>query len=579
MKLTLRSLLLMMSAAFILASCGKKAPAEARFIPKDVSTVFVLNAEQLEEKLEKEKLSVDSIIRQAVGSDTASSDFRKYREFKDAGINWNSKLFVYMVQKGSIQKGQTSVINVLASLKDADKFEAYLKKQDEFKDKEFKKEKDYTYVSTSSTSVMSWTNKNVIFTLYQDQAKPQYDTVTHTFQYPDRSLAKADMLKEVARYHTQKESESVASIDAFNDMFKEKADGYMFGTSNTLLAYLSAMPISIPKLQDLLKDNYSVSTFNFEEGKIVMKGATFTNPTLSNILKKYAGPTVNTSLIEHFPSQNVNGFLLAAFNPEIFTGVLKELEIETLVNTYLMQVGINAQDVFKSLKGDIAIGVGDFSFVSTMKKVEVIPGQPPVEYPSTTASVKLIINAPIGDKAAFYKILDKAVEKNLLVKENGTYAIADPEAKKSVFLHVDDKNFVIASDSATYAAYVANTTKANIPADVMSQVKGKATAAYVDLDKLIAAVEPMAKGLTGQDVYTTIHNTFKDAMLTSDNFDGKSLKSEAVIRMKDEKKNSLVTLYNMVSDIVKTLKVRSTAASAPMQLNNEHALQQVTVIR
>ena len=45
--------------------------------------------------------------------------------------------------------------------------------------------------------------------------------------------------------------------------------------------------------------NYSASTLSFEDGKIVLKGTSYTNPLLSSILKKYAGPTVNLSAIDY----------------------------------------------------------------------------------------------------------------------------------------------------------------------------------------------------------------------------------------------------------------------------------------
>ncbi|MFX5344429.1 hypothetical protein ABTC63_21580, partial [Acinetobacter baumannii] len=85
---------------------------------------------------------------------------------------------------------------------------------------------------------------------------------------------------------------------------------------------LSNAPIQIPKLEELTKDNYAASTLSFDAGKININSTSYTNPALTALLKKYAGPTVNLSLLEKYPSQNIQGIFLASFNPEIFGGLL-----------------------------------------------------------------------------------------------------------------------------------------------------------------------------------------------------------------------------------------------------------------
>ncbi|MFX8860289.1 hypothetical protein ABTM70_19175, partial [Acinetobacter baumannii] len=88
-------------------------------------------------------------------------------------------------------------------------------------------------------------------------------------------------------------------------------------------------------LEELTKDNYAASTLSFDAGKININSTTYTNPALTALLKKYAGPTVNLSLLEKYPSQNIQGIFLASFNPEIFGGLLQQLEVEGLVNSFL----------------------------------------------------------------------------------------------------------------------------------------------------------------------------------------------------------------------------------------------------
>ncbi|MFB8787088.1 hypothetical protein, partial [Pasteurella multocida] len=74
------------------------------------------------------------------------------------------------------------------------------------------------------------------------------------------------------------------------------ADGYLFTSTSSYLNALSGAPLQIPKLEELAKDNYSASTLSFDAGKINIISTTYTNPALTGLLKKYAGPTVNLSL-------------------------------------------------------------------------------------------------------------------------------------------------------------------------------------------------------------------------------------------------------------------------------------------
>jgi len=143
------------------------------------------------------------------------------------------------------------------------------------------------------------------------------------------------MKSELNRYFSQKASESLASVEAFADLLKQKADGFAFSSTSSFLNRFSAMPFQLPKLEEMLKDNYLAATLSFEAGKIVATSTAITNPMVSNLLKKYAGPVVDLSLIDHYPSENINMIMMAAFNPEIFGGVLRQLEVEGLVNGFM----------------------------------------------------------------------------------------------------------------------------------------------------------------------------------------------------------------------------------------------------
>jgi hypothetical protein len=543
MHKNLRIALSLLTAIVLLSSCGKKAPKEAKYIPKDAAYTMVVDVKSLHDKLKKGNLGIDSIIKkiERITGDTMNAkNKQEWEDFKANGINQEGNLTFFMQQKG--KSGQTYLVNVMAQVTDQSKLEAYLKKQEDSKEKVIVKESGYSYIRLGNNSMLSWNADIAMITLYQKQYKYEFDS-SGNYGAADESIGEADMKKSVAGYFSQKESESMASVDYFKDMFKEKADGYFFTSSaGTLAALKSSLPLDLPKLDELLKDNYGTGTFNFEDGKIVTKGISYTNPQLTAILKKYPGASVNVSAVENFPSQNVNGFLLLSFNPEMIDGVLKEVGMDGIADGYLNKnLGISRAELIKALKGELNLAIGDFG---------VAPSQPAMY---GQPNYKLLFSAAIGDKAAFNKLMDKAVEasQGMVVKTATGYELAAPMAQSTgFFLHTDDKYLYIARDSAVYAAYAAGKTKAKVDADVLNRVKGKIVGGYMNINSVVTgAASSFGNSPIVTNIVTIVNNTFKDMIFTADNFDGKSIKSEGEVRMVDTKQNSLVSIVNMFFNI------------------------------
>ncbi len=551
MKSALRYLLPSALLVFFFSSCSNKGPKEAGLIPKTASVVLVLDPGSMQDKLNAGGISVDTLLSRVFTRDSSDSENRKeLDEFRNnAGINWKSQLFFFFSQKGNPKESSTTVMNVMGGISDVSKFEQWVKTQKELSKKTITKEKTYSYVLAEDNTMLSWTDKNVLVTIYNHVEVPKFDTATEQFNIPEKKNVEADLKNEVNGYFTQEKSASMADVTAFIKMFKDKADGYFFSSSNASLNALSMLPLSLPKVEELLKDNYSTATLSFEDGKIVAKSATYTNPILSNVLKQYAGPTVNLSMIEKYPSDKINGIVMASFNPEIFGGLLKQLEVEGLVNGMMEKTGFSAQDLYKSLKGDIAVVVSDLGTSQPepqeKKDEKDMMGKKPMG--------KMIFNAPVGDKVSFAKLMDKAAESGYIKKVGSTYKSGDLMAMLGIYMVADDKNFIIASDSITYTQYMSNNNKAVISTEVLNQFKGKSSVVYFDIANTLAGF--MGSNGDYNKSMKTAKETFKDVIGTSDNFDGKSIKGVFEVRMQNEKQNSLVTLTSLITDIAVDMRV------------------------
>ncbi len=555
MKRISYSALLILLTALLFAACKSKGVKEAKYIPKDASVVLVLDPQQLQDKLQKGGISVDTLLAKVFHKDSIDKKDREtFNELREnAGINWDNQLFFFMQQKMFADNSQATTFSIIGGLKDAAKLQAFLKKQEDLKNKEVKKEKDFSYMVTSEGSMISWNDDQVIATVYTHTQKPVFDTTTMSFKKPSHLNTEEEMKKEATRYFTQKLSESMADQQVFADMFKEKADGYIYTSANSSLAALSMMPLQLPKLEELIKDNYSVSTLSFEEGKIIAKSTSYTNNLLSSILKQYAGPTVNMSMLEKYPSDHINGIMLASFNPEIFGGILKQLEVEGLVNSTLEKAGLSSQDLYQSLKGDIAVIISDLALPDDAgkKSVEGEPG------PHRKPYGKMIFAAPVGNKTSFLKLMDKGVEQGVLVKSGATYKAGKLLSFLGMYIQADEKNLILASDSLTYTQYISGTGKSVVNKEVVEKIKGKSTAFYFDIASTINGLTPKENTLGFHQSLTTARNTFKDIIATSENFDGKSVKATLEVRMQNEKQNSLVTLTSLLTDIAVDMRVQA----------------------
>lgn len=559
MKKILQSALLLLFVAQTMVSCKNNVPKEAKYIPKEASFVMVLDPQQMQDKLQKGGISIDTLIGRIFKNDSDSKDRAEFNKIKDsAGFDWNNKLFVFMQQKTNTDKSQSSIVSVIGGLKDASRFEAWFKKQDEHKDMAIKKEKDYSYVVAHSGSVIiAWNDQQLIATMYTRTQKPFYDTVAMTFKPPVPSNNDSDMKQVVDHYFTQKVNESLADEKMFTDMFKEKADGYMFTSTNGSLAAISSLPFNVPKLEEFMKDNYSTATLTFEDGKILAKSTFYPNKFVQNVFKQYPAPTVDLSLLEHYPSQNINIAILAAFNPQTMSGVLKQLEVEGLVNSFLEKVGLNSQDIYKALKGDVALVVSDLG----MPEVSALP---PTKHDEKSMMMahkksfgKMILNIPVGDKVSFMKLMDKAAEHGFIVKQNNTYKAAGMLSTLGIFVMADEKNLIIASDSLTYTQYMTKTGQAVINKEVVDRFKGKAAAFYFDIAGTIGG---FSKDSTGGGFHHSLglaKQTFKDMIGSSEPFDGSTIKGVFEVRMQNEKQNSLVTLTSLITDIAVDMRVQA----------------------
>ncbi|HJV20629.1 MAG TPA: DUF4836 family protein [Sediminibacterium sp.] len=538
--------LLVVLFAGTLISCRNNAPEETRLIPGEALAVVTIDPNALSEKLQNGGISIDSILSRIFENDSTNAKERKtVDEFrKNAGFDWTKPIHFFVVRKAAPDKTDISIMTVLANLSDTAKLATFIRSGEHTNSSKILHEKAFSYIEQGPRNLIAWNDKHVVVLFYQRQVKPYYDTAKMKFVIPERPDYSKEMLAEAVKMFSQKDKESMRSVDGFGEMFKTKAEGYLFSTTNNLLGSFSGMPLQLPKLEELLKGNHTAATLAFEDGRIIARSTTYINKPLGNILKKYAGPTANLSLIDHYPSQKINGVVLVAFNPEIFGGLLKQLEVEGLVNEFMKKSAITSQELYGSLKGDIAVVVSDLG----MSNTEPQERDDELSLVKRKPVGKMIINIPIGNKESFRKVMDKAVAMGTVQKNGATYKGSDLIRTLGFYLQANDEQLILASDSLTCQQYLQGRAKSNISKEVRDHLSGKSTAFYFDLANTINAfIKDSASGYYRSMV--TVKNTVKDLRGSTDNFSDGKIKAVVELRMQNEKQNSLVTLTSLFTNI------------------------------
>jgi hypothetical protein len=305
------------------------------------------------------------------------------------------------------------------------------------------------------------------------------------------------------------------------------------------------LPVPLPKATELTENSYTAATLNFEDGKIVMDSKTYSSKAMSEILEKHKGSSVDLDLVENFPSNNVNAFFVASFNPEFINGVVQFLEVGGFVDGFLtrtMGTKYTLQEVLKAIKGDVAFVVSDMNFNTFPRNGSSKPGSPAQAF--NMNGTKILLNMPVGDKTQLNKLFDKLVEQQMVVKVGGEYRLSPELSKMGYHLSVDDKNLMVASDSMVVNQYRSGAIKSGIDQNLIDGFKGKSSVGFVDLEKIINSLPPDS---LNKETLSIAKSTFKNIRGYTENFNGKHIEGHMEINMKDDKENSLTSLLKFMA--------------------------------
>jgi hypothetical protein len=542
-----------------MTACSNKARKVAAYIPKDAALVAVLDVKEMNSQLKKGKLDLDSLIdiainKQTVRYEAAIKDsvttYIEIIETHRGPLTKYDKIFLFVQTKTLADNSVTFSINMLSEIDDSGDTSSDTTGQQMLKHLNIENEKTFTTLYDSMYKRrLSFNDEIFILTYFFHEVKPVYDTLEMTFKMPQEPDIVKESKAEVAAFFNQSLDQSLASVEQFTDMFSEKADGYLFTSSNSSVEALKKTPFNLPKLEELLKDNYTAATLHFEQGKMRIQSTNYFNPTLSSLLRQYAGPVVNWSLVNDYPEGEINMLALASFQPALIGGILQHLELKSFADNFLNKSGLTLDEALKAFKGEIAVVVSDLSVQEPdpMKRKDELTLQ------RGLPGGKLLVRLPVGEKASYLKLMETGVKNGWLVKKGTTYRSAPEFSALGSFLIADEQNIYIASDSSVYSNYLAAAGKKNkfLNSTSFQSYNAASTLFYINIASTIRGLTKADDSYTFHQASSIIASTVKEMTISSDNFDGKSVHNNMELTMQDAKTNSLVSLTKMMSALEK----------------------------
>ncbi|NNV55423.1 DUF4836 family protein [Panacibacter sp. KCS-6] len=495
-------------------SCKKSVPEQTKYIPKDAMFVVDMDWKSLATKAATANIKWDSLFNASVKSSddsAASKGIKMLEDFTNSGIDLESNVFVFMKMGGSMMSGQSVSGGAVAAMKDAGKFESYLKQQGLT---DIKKGSNYSYITIEDALNIGWNEDVVIMA-----------AAGNTTQGGDDKTTTGNPL---AALFAQKEDESIAAIPEFVDLMAEKGDMLFWTNSSSMM---SSVPLlGMTKFADLLQNSYGAGVINFDNGKLTGNFKSYSGKDLAAIWDKYKGPVANMDMINQYPAP-VTGFASFSFNPQILVEIIRFGGMEATANQYMEKLGFTLDDITKAFKGEFAIAFSDIAIKETEMEYEG------VKLKTKAPTGHIIINAAIGDKAAYDKIVAKLAEMGEMEMVNGQYV---PTGMGTTFSwNMNGKNLIISGDSSFAQQYISGKGNAAIPADIAAKCKDKSMALYFDLSKLM---ELMPADSANATITNAAKATFKNIVATSDNFNGKYVASNFELNTANASENSLASL-------------------------------------
>ncbi len=532
------------AAVFLLASCGNKGGKSDLHIPKDAMFVMYVKTSSLTSKLSWDEIKSSEWFKEAYQENRDSLEKKIMENPEASGIDMKSDFAMYMKKQG-----KSGLMVVEGKIKNAKDFETFLTKQNA--SAKIEKSGDLQYAADGG-SLVSWNDKNFMFMSNADlpdqnmmmpSEEGDYDN------YEDRSankFSKDSLLLFTKNLLDLDGDEKLDDDDRFSSMLGEKGDLHIWMNSEQYMGAVGAGMLSMFKFGDLLKDNVSTITLDFADGQIAMKSKQFYGEEMEKLMESYKSKSVDASLVNRIPSQDVVAALVMNYDPTWLKEFFKKVGLDGIVNGYLGRIGYSLDELISATGGQFLASISDFKMVT--KEVTMpayYEGAEPYTYTSQEPEMQVVVAASVNNKAAFDKLVGIA-KKNM---DNADTAFS---------YKTTNEWFVAGNHMETVDKFLAG---GNNKLPFADKISGHPFGMYMDLQRIMKGIP--SKNASDSAFMNIALQTWQDVIGTGGEFKDGVMTGEFVVNMVDKKTNSLKQLNQFAE------KMHAASKSARRSFDNE----------
>jgi hypothetical protein len=536
------------TVTFFFSSC-KDSNTQGRYIPATASIAVHINGKTLSEKLPWSEIKANPIFETVYADSSVSASIRKILDNPDnTGIDTKGDLLFFM------QRDKTGgYVALQGTVKDEAAFKTVC---NELVKNGAASEKDGVNYISNAPSCIGWSKGKFVFVADAPQLT-KMDALSRRMKADSIDIStNRDMAAACKSVFDLEESKSLAKEEKFGDLMKENGDLHFWINGEEMNKNASSGALAMLNLEKLYKGNYTAGTINFDNGKINVDTKSYAGEEITNLYKKYGGGKVSEEMLKKMPGKDVMGIIALNFKPDGLKEFLKITGFDGFINMGAKKLGFTLDDFVKANKGDIMIGVSDFTMgVDSVSDMVEIP----------KPNFNVVFAASIGDKDAFNKLITagKMLSEEFMQRE------------KSPFAYNSNGNYFAISNSQENADKYINGSGSSF--DFISKISGEPVGGYFNIQSIMKAFgKEASKDSLGKMVYDASLKLWDNVLMKGGNFKNGASQFTIEINLVDKNTNSLKQLNQYAAVISQVMKEKEKKQKEDM-MALEDAMQNGTL--
>lgn len=320
---------------------GLSNEAALEYISEDANMVASINMNALMQKMDFEAVKQMDFYKEMLQNAKAETPQLVYLldNPAESGIDLNKDIYVSFDISGDVNE---MVAQFVMAIEDKAKFMTMIQKANENGSIDVQKQKNYTIITANGETVIALNDEVAI------AASGNLDIDALTTLVSNKITKKATT-------NIKKNKTFTKNFSGGHDMAIYQNTGAGLGMYETQIEpFLKGLNITM----DDLKENYTFSTIDFNQGQVVADQKTILNKNVEELLKAIIKQKVNTPFNNFIPKDNLAGAMKAGLNMDgIYQLVVEQFGVAGtgMVDQQLMAFGLTFEDAMKAFDGDLFV--------------------------------------------------------------------------------------------------------------------------------------------------------------------------------------------------------------------------------